>query len=78
MVYVLVYRRFDYYRFDDVITASIDLVELYSRIGSLNEARVAKNQPGLPAYTEISELYKECYPMLEAQETPHFVIMEFK
>ena len=70
MVYVLVYRRFDYYRFDDVIRASTDLdAVLYIKERSKHK--------DLPMYFESSEHYKEDSAILAEQEIPHFVIMEF-
>ena len=70
MIYVLVYRRFDYYRFDDVIKASTDLDVVVN---------VKENSPhkDLPVYFESSEHYKEVAAILAEQEVPHFVIMEF-
>ena len=70
MVYVLVYRRFDYYRFDDVIKASTDLDVVVN---------VKENGPhkDLHMYFESSEHYKEDLNILVEQEIPHFVIMEF-
>ena len=71
MVYVLVYRRYDYYRFDDVITASTDLDVV---------VHVKENGPHkiLPMYFEYSTHYEEDSAILAEQEIPHFVIMEFK
>jgi len=71
MIYVLVYRRFDYHRFDDVITASTDLDTV---------VYVKENGPhkDLPVYFEYSEHYKEDSAILAEQEISHFVIMEFK
>ena len=70
MVYVLVYRRFDYYRFDDVIRASTDLdVVVRTKENSRHK--------DLHMYFESSEHYKEDFATLVEQEIPHFVIMEF-
>ena len=70
MIYVLVYRRFDYYRFDDVIKASTDL----DVVVNVKESGPHKL---LPMYFESSEHYKEDSTILAEQEIPHFVIMEF-
>lgn len=70
MVYVLVYRRFDYHRFDDVIYASTDLDVLVA----IKERSPHKE---LPIYMESSIHYEEDSATLEKQEIPHFVIMEF-
>ena len=70
MVYVLVYRRFDYYRFDEVIRAATDLdVVVHTKENS--------KYKDLPVYFESSERYKEDSATLAEQEIPHFVIMEF-
>lgn len=60
MVYVLVYRRFDYYRFDDVIKASTDLDVV---------VRIKENGPhkDLHMYFESSEHYKEDSVILAEQ-----------
>ena len=70
MVYVLVYRYFDYYRFDDVIYASTDLDFLVA----IKERSPHKD---LHMYFESSEHYKEDSAILAEQEISHFVIMEF-
>lgn len=70
MIYVLVYRRFDYHRFDDVIKASTDLdVVVHTKENGPHKI--------IPMYFESSEHYKEDYEILVEQEIPHFVIMEF-
>ena len=66
MIYVLVYRRFDYHRFDDVITASTDLESL------------KETEHDLPLFMEYSAEYREIREKLHFDEVPHFVIMEFK
>lgn len=71
MTYVLVYRRFDYYRFDDVITASTDLDVLVA-------VKEQSQQKDLHMYFESSTHYAEDSVILKEQEIPHFVIMEFK
>ena len=71
MVYVLVYRRFDYYRFDDVITASTDLDVLVA-------VKEQSQHKDLHMYFEYSTHYEEDSAILKEQEIPHFVIMEFK
>ena len=69
MIYVLVYRRFDYHRFDDVLTASTDLGILVDRL--------PKDKEDLTIYSENSDKYKEEYQTLAFNEVSHFVIMEF-
>ena len=70
MIYVLVYRRFDYYRFDDVIKASTDL-DVIVHVKETGPHKI------LPMYFEPSQHYKEDSAILAEQEIPHFVIMEF-
>ena len=70
MVYVLVYRRFDYYRFDEVIRAATELdVVVHTKENS--------KYKDLPIYMESSIKYEEDSATLAKQEIPHFVIMEF-
>lgn len=71
MIYVLVYRSFDYYSFDDVITASTDLDVLVA-------VKEQSQHKDLHMYFESSTHYKEDSVVLKKLETPHFVIMEFK
>ena len=70
MIYVLVYRRFDYYRFDKVIRASTDLDVVV-------HTKEKCKYKDLHMYFESSEHYKEDSAILAEQEIPHFVIMEF-
>lgn len=69
MIYVLVYRSFDYYRFDDAIAASTDLDILVGR--------VPQGRENLAIYRENSPFYEKDRPKLSFNEIPHFVIMEF-
>ena len=70
MVYVLVYRYFDHYRFDEVIAASTDLDTIVNR-------KENSKQKDLHMYFESSYHYEEDAAILANQEIPHFVIMEF-
>ena len=71
MVYVLVYRCYDYYRFDEVIKASTDLDVLV-------KVKEQSQRKDLHMYFEYSTHYEEDSAILAEQEIPHFVIMEFK
>lgn len=74
MVYVLVYRRYDYHEFDEVIAASNYTQKIHKAIEAQQEKMGTVK---IPTYIEDTPLYEKDYQRLVFDEIPHFVIMEF-
>ena len=69
-IYVLIHRSYDYHEFDNVVFATTNWNELMNK--------VTENKK-LDFFFENTEEYSDdIHAELKANETPHFVIKEFK